>query len=56
MWTPNLTRLSVHECPRLAILDLFTPNLERLDIAECVNMQEEELSQFVRNCKSTILA
>lgn len=56
MWTPSLTRLSVNECPRLTILDMHAPQLERLDISSCVNMQEEELSQFVRNCQSRILA
>lgn len=56
MWTPNLTRLTVTECPRLTILDIYSPQLERLDVSQCVNMQEEELSQFVRNCHSNILA
>jgi len=56
MWTPSLTRLSIHECTRLTILDVFSPQLERLDIGDCINMQEEELSSFVRNCRSQILA
>jgi hypothetical protein len=56
LYTPSLTRVSVHECPRLTVLDVYAPQLERLDITECVNMQEAELSAFARNCHSNILA